>query len=101
MKKALIDPRFSVKHISSWKQIEDNQSSVTPLYEPVFSQIENSARICQIEDNELSVTPPLFWTDCNDDVIPETFYYDMEKQTIELVQNEPRPIIFESFSNEP
>ena len=86
MKKALIDPNYPVSHISSWED-----------YKPVFSIIQNSARICQIEDNELSVTPPLFWINCLDDVKPEGFYYDKQDQTIKVIQNEPRKERFTSY----
>ncbi len=86
MKKALIDPRFKEKYISSWQ-----------IYKPVYSEIENSARICQIEDSELSVTPPLFWVSCSDNINPGDFYYDTESQTIKIIQNEPRIERFTSY----
>lgn len=32
-------------------------------------------RIAQVNDIEFPVAPPLFWTDCPDDCVPDLWYY--------------------------
>jgi hypothetical protein len=39
-------------------------------------------RIAQVQDNEFEVASPLFWVDCNNDVIADQFWYDPADQTI-------------------
>jgi hypothetical protein len=58
--KALIDPRFAVKHITSW-----NGNAA------VYTDYANSSRVCQVEvdENVFPVASPLYWADCTANVI--------------------------------
>jgi hypothetical protein len=84
--KALIDTNTPVQYTSSWTDTNPSK--------PIFSVYENSARVCQVEPdaNIFSVGEPLFWTDCADDVVADSFYYDTVNNNIYPVVNEPRPI---------
>jgi hypothetical protein len=78
--KALIDPRVKVNHIKSWNKD-------TPIYETY----ENSGRICQVEETSFEVALPLFWVECDDDVVSGKNYYDTDDETIKEVINALRP----------
>lgn len=84
MKKALISPQDSVGYVSGWTANPDPASP--QKYLPVLTPIENSARVAEVVANgsEFPVTPPLFWTDCADDVVADRWYYDI--QTIEIIE---------------
>lgn len=49
---------------------------------------QDGQRIAQVADKDFPVAPPMFWTDCDDDVTPETHYWREKSVT----QN-PAPII--------
>lgn len=87
MKKALIDPSAIVWYVSGW-QLSPFSG---PKYEPVLSEIENSARVAQVEDLDFPVAPPLFWVDCADDVVADLWYFDTTTAQIVLTP-EPPPI---------
>lgn len=72
MKKALIDPRITAKFFSE---------------EEVEIQIENSQRVCQVENQEFQVASPLYWLDCNDDVVADRFYYDFIENNFKEIIN--------------
>lgn len=84
MKKALIDPSTTVQHIVSW-------TTKTPP-QPVWETYQNSARVAEVAETTFEVCAPLFWTDCEDNVVADQFYYDTENQSISPVVNEPEPI---------
>jgi hypothetical protein len=51
-------------------------------------------RVAQVEpdDKVFEVAQPLFWADCDDDVVADHFWYDLETKTIKPVpQPEPEP----------
>jgi len=89
MKKSLISPQESVQYVSSWTANPDPTSS--QKYLPVFSTIENSARVAEVVANgaEFPITPPLFWTDCADDVVADQWYYNMETMAIIQIPSPP------------
>lgn len=80
--KALIDPRFAVKYISSW---------IGKPLQPVYSFYENSARVCEVIETDFPVADPLFWVDCDDTVIADQFWYDTVDGSIKPVVNAPQP----------
>lgn len=88
MKKALIDTTASVQHIASWEEIPDT----TPTqYNAVYETYPNSARVCEVADAEFPVYQTLIWVDCEDNVVADQYYYDTETQTINFVENVPKP----------
>lgn len=46
-------------------------------------------RVCQVVDigQDFPIASPLFWTDCNDDVMADAFWYN--PTTKEIIQNPP------------
>lgn len=89
MKQALIDPTSQVSILTSW--IENPDPTGSPKYFPVWTMIENSARVAQVVStgNTFPVTTPLFWTDCADDVVPDRWYYNTQTAEILVV---PAPV---------
>jgi hypothetical protein len=86
MKQALIDPNASVQHIASWTP----PTPTTPA-EPVYETYPNSARVAEVADAQFPVAPPLFWTQCADDVVADQWYYDMANASFNPVVNAPCP----------
>ena len=83
--KALIDPNSVVSHVALW-------TWAGSVVEPTIETYPNSARVCEVVENEFPVAEPLFWVDCDQNVIPDQFYFDTEAQQILPVQNaEPPP----------
>ena len=75
MKNALISPNESpINYISGW-------TTDTPP-NPIYTQIENSCRVAEVSDQTFEVSPPLFWTDCEDDVVADQFYYNTNDKEI-------------------
>jgi hypothetical protein len=68
MKKALISPNETITYISGWK-------TTTPP-QPIYTTIPNSARVAEVLDAPFEVAPPLFWTDCADNIRADQWYYD-------------------------
>lgn len=90
MKKALISPNQApIKYISSWQPNPDTQSLIKFL--PVFADYPNSCRVAQVEAESFPVAPPLFWTDCADNVVADQYYYDTVGKTIQQIVNAPYP----------
>jgi hypothetical protein len=84
MKKALISPSESpVKHIIGW--------TLTVPYKPIYENYPNSCRVAEVCNSEFEIALPLFWVDCDNNVVADQFYYDTEAQTINLIVNEPMP----------
>ncbi len=75
--KALISPKELVTDVLSW-----NESTTPPT--PNFSLIPNACRVCQKENDEniFAVAEPLFWVDCDDNIMPSLSYYDLETNKI-------------------
>jgi len=75
MKNALISPNESpINYISGW-------TTDTPP-NPIYTQIENSCRVAEVSDQTFEVSPPLFWTDCEDNVVADQFYYNTNDKEI-------------------
>jgi hypothetical protein len=82
MKQALISPNEApIKYVSGWTT--DNPP------EPIISNIPNSCRVAEVESQPFEVAPPLFWTECSDDVVEDQWYYDTENQTINIIPSPP------------
>jgi hypothetical protein len=47
-------------------------------------------RVATIMDLPFEVASPLFWIECNDDVVADQFYYDTETQNIIVVPVKPK-----------
>jgi hypothetical protein len=76
MKNALISPIESPQtYISGY--VPDT----TPP-EPIYTPIPNSCRVAEVSDETFDVAPPLFWTECDDEVVADRWYYDLNDNTI-------------------
>jgi hypothetical protein len=80
---ALIDPKAQVQYISAW-------TTEVP-YEPIYATYPNGERVCQVADVSFPVAQPLFWVDCENDVLADQFYYDSSDKTIKPIDNAPYP----------
>lgn len=80
MKKALISPSEKVLYISGW----------TSQNKPIYTTIPNAERVAEVLDTAFEVAPPLFWVDCNDNIIADQWYYD-SVTTAFVVVPDPAP----------
>jgi len=85
MKNALISPNESpIQYISGW-------TTDTPP-QPIFTPIDNSCRVAEVENQTFEVALPLFWTECDDDVVADQWYYNTSDQNIyPLPPSPPEP----------
>ena len=67
--KALINPSEESKYISSYNE-----------YEPVYTILGQT--VCEVTENQFEVASPLFWIDCNSDIQPYWYYYDITTKSI-------------------
>jgi len=67
--KALINPNEEAKYVSAWNNKE-----------PVYTVL--GQRVCDVAENEFPVAEPLFWLDCNSDVVADLYYYDTNIQSV-------------------
>lgn len=75
MKNALISPNESpIKYISDWTK------TVPP--DPIYTAIPNSCRIAEVSNQTFEVAPPLFWTECEDDISADEWYYNIQTNKI-------------------
>jgi len=86
MKQALIDPTTEVKSLTSWAENPD-KSAGAPKYIPVWTTIDNSARVAEVvpAGSSFPVAPPLFWTNCGDDVVADQWYYNTQTTQIIVI----------------
>lgn len=83
MKNALIAPNQApIKYVSSWT------TDVPP--QPVYTPIDNSCRVAEVKTQTFEVAAPLFWTECDDDVVADLFYYNTSDNEIYPIP-EPAP----------
>ena len=56
--------------------------------------VHNGYRIAQVEPAEsiFGVAEPLYWADCNDDVVADQWYFDTNDNTIKEV-SKPQPMM--------
>jgi len=54
--------------------------------------VTNGYRVAQVEpvDNIFGVLEPLYWLDCNDEVVADSWYFDTVEQIIKEV---PKPVV--------
>lgn len=81
MKNAIIDPREQVSKIIGWT------SATPPL--PIPQEIPNSARVAEVADQTFPVAEPLFWVQCDDNVVADQWYFDTVTQEILVVPAPP------------
>lgn len=84
--KALISPNEGpISHVASW-------TATTPP-EPVVEVYPNSARVAQVEPdaNIFPVAEPMYWTDCPDEAMPDTWWCNTETSVVSKIINEPKP----------
>ena len=79
---ALIDVKTQVQYVSAWKLVNN-------IYEPVFTAIPNSERVCQVQQNSFEVAPSLFWVACPDNVVADEWYYNNQTQQFIVVPEPP------------
>jgi hypothetical protein len=85
MKKALISPSESpIQYIASWTE--------TSPKKPIYSNYANSCRIAEVSDTQFEVASPLFWVDCDDNVVADQFYFDTVTNDILPIVNAPLPL---------
>ena len=83
MKNALIAPmQAPIQYVSGW-------TTDTPP-EPILIPIENSCRVAEVESQTFEVALPLFWTECENDVVADQWYYNTSDKEIYPVP-EPAP----------
>lgn len=81
MKNALISPSESpVKFISGW-------TTDTPP-EPIWTNIEYSCRVAEVSDSAFEVAQPLFWIECDDNIVADRFYYNTQDNNIYPTPND-------------
>lgn len=82
--KALINPNEEIKYISSY----NNQELVYRLEDlkPIYTTV--GKRVCEVAQNEFPVALPLFWIDCNLDIVADMYYYDETSQSILIKPND-------------
>jgi hypothetical protein len=84
MKKAIISPNESpIQYVSGWTEANPKT--------PIYSTYANSCRVAEVCDTEFEIAPPLFWVDCDDDVVSDEFYYDTIANEILPIVNAPMP----------
>jgi hypothetical protein len=71
MKKALINPNQTASYISSW-YYNPYDKTTTPIYETY----QNSQLVVDVENSEFEVAQPLYWLDCDDNVVTYRWYMD-------------------------
>jgi hypothetical protein len=81
MKNALISPNEKAVYISG----------VTPENAAVFVTIENAYRVAEVADQSYELAPPLFWIECEDDVVADKWYFDVVTQSLIKVPD-PAPM---------
>jgi len=57
--------------------------------------VETGYRVAEVTDNQFDVAQPLFWVDCDDNIIADQYFYDTATQQILPVPVpvlEPQPI---------
>ena len=67
---ALIAPNQESPYVSSW-----TYNTELKCWEPVYEDVPDSWRVAQVQENSFEVAPPLFWTDCANDVVADEWYY--------------------------
>lgn len=84
--KALLDPQSSISRITKWTDTEP--------YTPFIETYENSVRVAEVAEMDFPVSLPLFWVDCNDDVIADEYYFDNAQKKFFKIENVemPKPI---------
>lgn len=85
MKQALIDPTTRVNALTGWTPNPNPTGS--PKYFPMWTPIENSARVAQVVPvgDSFPIAPPFFWADCADDVVADQWYYNTQTEEILMV----------------
>jgi hypothetical protein len=57
---------------------------------------ESGYRVAEVAESSFEVALPLFWVDCNDDIVADLYWYNPEDKSITLVplpKQEPVVII--------
>lgn len=79
MKNALIDPETTpISYISGWEA----PAKPGDMYTPIYTALPDSQRVAEVSNATFPVAPPLFWTECADDVVADQWYYDSVQQLI-------------------
>jgi len=61
---------------------------ICPIQKVYFENQEIGERIAQVENQTFEVSLPLYWIPCEDNVIPDIYYFDNDG-TIKLTPTEP------------
>lgn len=83
MKYALIDPTTTVQHISSWTDSKPPQ--------PIIETYPNSVRVAEVSESPFDIALPLFWTECDDSVMADQWYYIIDISQFNPIENAPAP----------
>lgn len=61
---------------------------------------ETGYRIAQVSETIFEIAPPLFWTECADNIIANEYWYDPTDQQIKLIPPpQPQPDENQSTTN--
>lgn len=86
MKQALISPLEQIQQVKDWIKVDNK-------WMPVFTVIPDSARIAETTENPFEVAEPLFWVECQNNIIADKYYYNLISREIILVPDPvPMPI---------
>jgi hypothetical protein len=67
---ALISPNEISPYVVSW-----TYDHLEKRWIPIIEDIPDSWRVAQVQEDSFEVAPPLFWTDCANDVVADEWYY--------------------------
>jgi hypothetical protein len=85
---SLIDPTTNVRYVSNWTLASDKKS-----YNPVFSIYENSARVCEVVEIVFEIAEPLFFVNCDSNVVADMYWYNTVTTEILEIVNAEYPVI--------
>jgi hypothetical protein len=58
---------------------------------------ETGYRVAQVETQSFEIASPMFWVECADDVVADSFWYDPSDDTIKPI---PQPIIIDNATGQ-
>jgi hypothetical protein len=83
---ALISPNEHSPYISGW-----TYHKILKIWEPVYEDVPDSWRVAQVQETSFEVAPPLFWTNCANNIVADEWYYQTSTGAI-LPIPAPAPI---------
>jgi hypothetical protein len=88
MKKALISPDEQITYISGWTDSVPSKA--------IYTTIPNGERVADVSNADFPVSLPLYWVDCDDNIVADVWYYDSATGAFILTPEAvpaPQPIV--------